>query len=49
MSTHHGILLHVVFSTKNRFKCISGKWSADLYGYIGETIKEHDATLCSDN
>lgn len=45
MSAHHGILLHVVFSTKYRFKCISEKSSDDLYGYIGGTIKEHDATL----
>lgn len=45
MSTHHGILLHVVFSTKHRFKCISENWSDDLYGYIGGTIKDHDATL----
>ncbi len=45
MSTHHGILLHVVFSTKFRFKCISENWSDELYGYIGGTIKEHSANL----
>ncbi len=45
MSTHHGILLHVVFSTKFRFKCIFENWSDELYGYIGGTIKEHSANL----
>ncbi len=33
MSTHHGILLHVVFSTKFRFKCISENWS-DAQGQL---------------
>ncbi len=45
MSTHHGILLHVVFSTKYRFKSISQEWSDDLYAYIGGTVREHDAVL----
>jgi putative transposase len=45
MSTHHGILLHVVFSTKYRFKCISQEWSDDLYAYMGGTVREHDAVL----
>ena len=45
MSTHHGILLHVVFSTKSRFKCISDSWSDELYAYLGGTAKDHDAVL----
>jgi len=45
MSTHHGILVHVIFSTKYRTKLIAPKWSDDLYGYIGGTVREHDAVL----
>ncbi len=48
MSTHHGILLHAIFSTKFRRKAVSKAWSDDLYAYFGGTAREHEATvLCS--
>lgn len=44
-STHHGILIHVVFSTKQRFKLLSKAWRDDLYAYIGGVAAEHKSTL----
>lgn len=44
-STHHGILVHVVFSTKNRSKTIRSQWQEELYAYIGGICREHKATL----
>jgi REP element-mobilizing transposase RayT len=47
-SSHHGILLHIVFSTKNRIPLILPSWQDDLYAYIGGIAKEHKAiVLCS--
>ncbi|WP_153557174.1 IS200/IS605 family transposase [Roseimaritima sediminicola] len=45
MSTHHGILLHVVFSTKHRRQWLSPKWQKDMYAYMGGTLKQHKAVL----
>ncbi|MFG0267933.1 MAG: IS200/IS605 family transposase [Rhodopirellula sp. JB055] len=45
MSSHHGILLHVVFSTKYRKPVLHDDWRDDLFGYIGGTIREHKTTL----
>ena len=45
MSTHHGILLHVVFSTKYRKPLIADDWRAELFAYIGGIVKDHKATL----
>jgi REP element-mobilizing transposase RayT len=45
MSTHHGILLHVVFSTKHRSPLILDSWRDDLFGYIGGTVKDHKTVL----
>ena len=45
MSSYHGILVHVVFSTKYRSPVLAKSWRDDLYAYIGGTIKEHNATL----
>ncbi|QDV22091.1 IS200/IS605 family transposase [Aureliella helgolandensis] len=45
MSTHHGILLHVVFSTKFRKPCLGDAWRDDLFAYIGGIVKEHKSTL----
>ena len=47
MSTHHGILIHVIFSTKYRKKWIDSSWCDALYGYFGGTIREHDGILLS--
>jgi putative transposase len=47
-STHHGILLHIVFSTKNRMRLILPSWQDDLYAYMGGIAAEHEAiVLCS--
>lgn len=45
MSTHHGILLHVIFSTKYRKPYLSDEWRADLLAYIGGIVKDHKSTL----
>lgn len=44
-STHHGILLHVVFSTKNRCKVLHSSWRDELYAYVGGIVHEHKAIL----
>lgn len=45
MSSHHGILLYVVFSTKYRKPLLDDAWRDDLFAYIGGTVEEHKATL----
>ena len=45
MSTHHGILLHVVFSTKYRFPCLGEHWRNELFAYIGGTARDHQAMV----
>jgi putative transposase len=45
MSTHHGILLHVVFSTKYRKPHLAEAWRDDLFACIGGTVKDHKSTL----
>ena len=45
MSSFHGILVHVVFSTKYRRPVLDESWRDDLYAYIGGTLKDHDAVL----
>ena len=45
MSSHHGILLHVVFSTKFRKPYLAEEWRDDLFGYIGGIVKDHKASL----
>lgn len=47
MSTHSGILIHAVFSTKLRFKLLHESWQDELFSYIGGTLKEHKAILMS--
>ncbi len=44
-STHHGILVHIVFSTKNRARLIESQWEESLYSYIGGIVRDHKATL----
>jgi REP element-mobilizing transposase RayT len=46
-STHHGLLIHVIFSTKLRYPLIRDSWRDDLFAYMGGTAKEHKATLLS--
>ena len=45
MSSHHGILLHVIFSTKYRKPLIAESWQDELFAYIGGTVKDHKSTL----
>ena len=44
-TTHHGILIHAVFSTKQRFKLLHADWRDELYAYMGGVAKEHKAYL----
>ncbi len=44
-STHHGILIHVVFSTKQRFKLLHQNWRDELYATMGGIAKEHKSVL----
>ncbi len=44
-STHHGILIHVVFSTKQRFSLLHESWRDDLYAVMGGIARDHQATL----
>jgi REP element-mobilizing transposase RayT len=44
-STHHGLLIHVIFGTKLRYPLIRDAWQDDLFAYMGGTAKEHKATL----
>jgi len=44
-STHHGILIHVVFSRKQRLKLLQNHWHGDLYAYIGGIVSEHKSVL----
>ena len=47
-STHHGILIHIIFSTKNRVPLIDESWQDELFAYIGGTVHDHKAAiLCS--
>jgi putative transposase len=44
-STHHGILIHVVFSTKQRFKLLHKDWRDELYAIMGGIAKDHKSVL----
>ena len=44
-TTHHGILIHVVFSTKQRFKLLKSAWRNELFVYIGGITKENKSML----
>ena len=44
-STHHGIFVHVVFSTKLRCPVIADEWRDELFAYIGGTVRDHKATI----
>ena len=44
-STHHGILVHIVFSTKLRFPLLHDDWRDELFAYIGGTVRKHKATI----
>ncbi len=44
-STHHGILIHVVFSTKQRTPLLHPSWRDDLFAMMGGIAKEHKSVL----
>ena len=44
-STHHGILIHVVYSTKQRIKLLHKDWRDELYAIMGGVAKEHKSVL----
>ena len=46
-STHHGILLHVVFDTKLRKSLIAVAGANALYLYLGFTLSDRKAKLPS--
>jgi putative transposase len=43
--THHGLLIHIVFSTKLRYALIHDDWRDELFAYIGGAAREHKATI----
>ena len=43
--SHHGILVHVVFSTKLRFKLLHSDWRDELYAIFGGIANEHKCTV----
>lgn len=43
--TFSDLLVHIVFSTKNRLPLIDGTLHEDLYQYIGGIIRNHNAVL----
>lgn len=45
MSSLHGMLGHVGFSTKYRRPTLAADWRDNLYAYIGGTIRDHKASL----
>ena len=45
MSTHSGILIHVVFSTKQRIKLLDESWRNDLFGVMGGNAQTHKGVL----
>ncbi len=45
MSSLHGILIHVVFSTKYRKPVLAFDWRDELYAYVGGIVKDHKASL----
>jgi putative transposase len=43
--SHHGILLHVIFSTQYRKQLLVVVWRPDLFGVIGKLVQAHRASL----
>jgi putative transposase len=44
-STLHGLLIHVIFSTKLRYPLILDSWRDDLFAYVGGIARDHKATV----
>jgi putative transposase len=44
-ATHHGLLVHIVFSTKLRYPLLADDWRDELFAYIGGTVRDHKATI----
>jgi putative transposase len=43
--SHHGILIHVIFSTQYRARLLADKWRDELFAVIGCQVREHKAFL----
>ncbi len=43
--SHHGILVHVIFSTQYRARLLSENWREDLFAIIGIKVNEHKGVL----
>lgn len=39
-STHTSLYCHIIFSTKDRYPCISESWEKRLYEYLGGIIRQ---------
>ena len=44
-ATHHGLLIHIIFSTKLRYPLLADDWRDDLFAYMGGTAKDHKAII----
>ncbi|WP_162006725.1 IS200/IS605 family transposase [Roseimaritima sediminicola] len=44
-STHSNLLLHAVFSTKNRSNVLRDDWRDELFAYIGGAARDHKASV----
>ena len=44
-ATHHGLLIHIIFSTKLRYRLLADEWRDELFAYIGGTAKDHKAII----
>lgn len=45
LTTHHGILWHVIFSTKYRKRYLAESWRDELFAYISGIVTDHKAVL----
>jgi len=43
--TNHGIVIHVVFSTKQHSPVLHDDCRDELFAYVGGTVREHKAVL----
>ena len=43
--SHHGILIHVIFSTRFRSRTLARGWREDLFAVMGSQVASHDGAL----
>ena len=44
-STHSNLLMHIIFSTKNRLNLIADDLQPELFADLGGAVHEHKASL----